>query len=332
LREFPPPVQPGGLAAIAKGHAMTMLKANRRAEASPASRRMGVGLFAALFIIMAQTPAPAQGTDPVLARVNGVEIHQSDLALAEQDLGNNMPAISAESKRDYLVSYLTDIILGAQAAEKAKIQDGAGFKAHAAFIHKKLLMGQLLQNEGDAAKTDAAMHKVYDEAIKKMGQEVEVHARHILFRVANAKDEKASKTAEAKAKAVIVRLKKGEDFAKLAKELTEDPSGKANGGDLGYFTKDQMVPQFAEAAFKLEKGQISEPVKTAFGWHVIKVEDKRKKAPPTYDKVKSQIEAFVVRRAQSELIEKLRKEAKIEKLYQTAAPKPNAKPIEPAKK
>ena len=316
---------------------MTTLKAHFRAEVSQTSRRMGVGLLAALFIIMAQTPAPAQDTDPVLARVNGVAIHESDLKLAEEDIGNKMPPISAESKRDYLVSYLSDIILVAQAAEKAKLQDSADFKARAAFIHKKLLMGELLQKEGEAAKTEAAMHKVYDDAAKKMGEEQEVHARHILFRVANAKDEKASKAAEAKAKAVIERLKKGEDFAKLATELTEDPSGKATGGDLGYFTKDQMVPQFAEAAFKLEKGQISEPVKTDFGWHVIKVEDKRKKAPPPYDKVKGQLAAFVAQRAQSELIQKLRKEAKIEKLYQTAPPKtpsakPDAKPTEPAKK
>jgi peptidyl-prolyl cis-trans isomerase C len=175
------------------------------------------------------------------------------------------------------------------------------------------------------------LRKVYDDAIKKLGEEQEVRARHILFRVADAKDEKAGKAAEEKAKAAIARLKKGEDFAKMAGELTEDPSGKQNGGDLGYFTKDKMVPQFAEAAFKLEKGQISEPVKTDFGWHVIKLEDKRKKPPPEFADVKSQIEQFVVQRAQTELIQKLRKDAKIEKLYQTAAPKPDAKPSEPEK-
>ena len=124
-----------------------------------------------------------------------------------------------------------------------------------------------------------------------MGQEQEVHARHILIRAA-AGDEKASKAAEDKIKAVIVRLKKGEDFAKVAKEVTEDPSGKANGGDLGYFTKEQMVPEFADVAFKLEKGQISEPVKTQFGWHVIKVEDKRTKPAPKFEEVKPQIEQF----------------------------------------
>ena len=111
----------------------------------------------------------------------------------------------------------------------------------------------------------------------RWASEKEVRARHILVRAAPG-DEKASKAAEDKIKAIIARLKKGEDFAKVAKEVTEDPSGKANGGDLGYFTKEQMVPEFAEAAFKLDKGEISEPVKTQFGWHVIKVEDKRTQA------------------------------------------------------
>ena len=176
-----------------------------------------------------------------------------------------------------------------------------------------------MQSVGKAALTDEAMHKVYDDAVKQLGEQQEVHARHILIRAAPG-DEKASKEAEDKIKAIIVRLKKGEDFEKLAKEVTEDPSGKANGGDLGYFTKDQMVPEFSETAFKLEKGQISEPVKTQFGWHVIKVEDKRAKAPPKFEEVKPQIENFVTRKAQAELVQKLRAEAKIEKMYKTEAP------------
>jgi peptidyl-prolyl cis-trans isomerase C len=320
---------------------MTAPKLSAHARTWLAWHRIGVGLIATLFLATlflttTHTAVLAQGADPVLARVNGVEIHESDLKLAEEDIGANMPAVAPESKRDYLVTYLADIIMVAQAAEKQKLQDSARYKSRSAFILKKMLMGQLLQDEGKAATTDDAMRKVYDDAIKKLGEEQEVHARHILFRVADAKDDKASKAAEDKAKAVVARLKKGEDFAKVAGELTEDPSGKQSGGDLGYFTKDQMVPQFAEAAFKLDKGQISEPVKTDFGWHVIKLEDKRKKPAPEFDKVKDQIEKFIIQRAQSELIQKLRKDAKIEKLYQTAAPKPDAKsdakPAEPAKK
>ncbi len=162
-------------------------------------------------------------------------------------------------------------------------------------------MEALLQDVGKAALTDEAMHKVYDEAVKQMANEEEVHARHILV------------PTEDEAKAIDAELKNGADFATLAKEKSKDP-GAAEGGDLGYFTKDQMVPEFAEVAFKLDKGQISDPVKTQFGWHIIKVEDKRIKPTPTFDEVKAQLENYVAHRAQAELVDKLRKTANIERL------------------
>jgi peptidyl-prolyl cis-trans isomerase C len=269
----------------------------------------------------------AQAPDPVVARVNGVEIHQSDLAMAEEDIGQNLPQQGGEdAKRDYLVSYLSDMILLAQAAEERRLQDDPDFKRRAALARNKVLMEALLQNEGKKSLTDQALRAVYDDAIKQMGNEEEVHARHILFRVANPADDKASKEAEDKVKAVIDRLKKGEDFAKLANELTEDPSGRKDGGDLGYFTKDQMVPEFSTVAFKLDKGSISDPIKTQFGWHVLKVEDKRKRQPPEYDKVKPQLETFVERKAQMELVNKLRADAKIERLDKKAEPQPQPQP------
>ena len=134
------------------------------------------------------------------------------------------------------------------------------------------------------------------------------------------------------AQAVEAELKKGTDFATLAKQKSKDPSA-AEGGDLGYFTKDQMVPEFAEVAFKLDKGQISDPVKTQFGWHVIKVEDKRIKPTPTFDEVKGQIENYVAHRAQAELVQKLRSGANIERLDRPAATDPSTlNPAAPAKK
>jgi len=172
------------------------------------------------------------------------------------------------------------------------------------------------------------MRKVYDDAIKQVPPEEEVHARHILIRAA-AGDDKAGKAAEDKIKTVIDRIKKGEDFAKVATEVTEDPSGKANGGDLGFFTKEQMVPEFADVAFGLDKGKISEPVKTQFGWHVIKVEDKRQKPAPAFEEVKPQIEAFVARKAQAELVTKLRETAKVEKFYKVEAAPDEDKPAAP---
>jgi peptidyl-prolyl cis-trans isomerase C len=238
--------------------------------------------------------------------------------------------MSPDAKRDYLVQFVADMILVSKAAEDKKMDDGAVFKQRLAFARNKLLMEELLQSTGKAALTGEAMHKVYDEAVKQMGEVQEVHARHILIRAAPG-DEKASAAAKAKIEAIIARLKKGEDFEKLAKDVTEDPSGKANGGDLGYFSKEQMVPEFSEVAFRLDKGQISEPVKTQFGWHVIKVEDKRVKPAPKFDEVKPQIEQYVTRKAQAELVQSLRASAKIEKMYKTEEPKPPAAPA-PEKK
>ena len=295
----------------------------------------GISAAALALLLAGAAPASAQDKDPVVATVNGAPIHQSDLAVAEEEAGQ-LPPMSPDQKQDYLVQFTADMLLLAKAAEDKKIGDSDAFKHKMSFARDKLLMETLLQQTGKAALTDEAMHKVYDDAVKQMAPEQEVHARHILIRAA-AGDEKASKAAEDKIKAVIARLKKGEDFVKVAGEVTEDPSGKANGGDLGYFTKEQMVPEFSDVAFKLDKGQISDPVKTQFGWHVIKVEDKRTKPMPTFEEVKPQIEQFVTRKAQADLVGSLRASAKIVRLDKPATPevavpdtaKPQIMPAEP---
>jgi peptidyl-prolyl cis-trans isomerase C len=274
----------------------------------------------ALAGVLAMPPARAQD-DPVLARVNGTDVRQSDLAAAEEDLGGNIPQMTPEAKRDYLLTFVGDMILVAKAAEAKKLGDSDEFKKKLAYARTKLLMEQLLQSEAKAAVNDAAMKKVYDDAIGQMKKEPEVRARHILVE------------SEDEAKAVVTELKKGADFAELAKTKSKDP-GSADGGDLGYFTKDQMVPEFSEVAFKLDKGALSDPVKSQFGWHVIKVEDKRERQPPEYDKVKDQLENFLVRKSQSELITKLRAEGKIERVGAAAAPAapaPTAPPAEQKK-
>jgi peptidyl-prolyl cis-trans isomerase C len=304
-----------------------------RAGTPALSRRGGILAASAALLIAAAIPLHAEDADPLLAKVNGTEIHQSDLNAVEAEAGQ-IPPMSPEAKRDYLVQFMSDMILVSKAAEAKKVDADRDFKRKLDIARNKLLMEALLQSVGKEALTEAAMHKVYDDAVKQLAGEKEVHARHILVRAA-AGDEKASDAAKVKIEAIIVRLKKGEDFATVAKEVTEDPSGKANGGDLGYFTKEQMVPEFSEVAFKLEKGQISDPVKTQFGWHVLKVEDKRDKPVPKFEEVKEQIEQYVTRKAQAELVTKLRAEAKVEKFYKTeppAAPATPATPAEPEKK
>jgi peptidyl-prolyl cis-trans isomerase C len=273
--------------------------------------------LAVVAIFALAAPLVRAQDDPVVARVNGTEIRQSDLAIAEDEVGNQQTAqMSPEQKRDYLVSFVTDMMLVAKAAEGKKVADGDSFKRRLAFARNKLLMEQYLQAEAKAAVTEAAMRKVYDEAIGQMNKESEVRARHILVET------------EDEAKAVLAELKKGADFAELAKTKSKDP-GSADGGDLGYFTKDQMVPEFSEVAFKLDKGALSDPVKSQFGWHIIKVEDKRERQPPEFDKVKDQLEQYVVRRQQVEMITKLRQEAKIEKLTPPAAPAAAPAPATP---
>ena len=266
-------------------------------------------------------PAPLKAEDAVVARANGVDIHESDLAFAEEEIGANMPQMGADQKRDYLITYLADVIVLSQAAEKQKLADNADVQRRLSFDRNRVLMEALLQNAGRAAITDAAMHQVYDDAVKQMPAEQEVHARHILV------------ATEDEAKAIEDQLKKGADFAALAKEKSKDP-GAADGGDLGYFTKDQMVPEFADVAFKLDKGQVSDPVHTQFGWHVIKVEDKRTKPTPSFDEVKGQLENYVAHRAQAELVSQLRSGAKIERMDKPApAADPSAlNPAAPAKK
>jgi len=301
-------------------------------RAAPA-RRCGLLLAVATTAVVGfASLAAAQAPDPVVATVNGTEIRQSDINLAAEDIGQNLAQLPEETKREQLVTYLTDIILLSKAADAKKLADEPDTKRRIAFARNKALMEAMLMGEGKSAVTDQALRAVYQDALKQMGSDEEVHARHILFRVEKADDKAASDEAEGKVKAVIDRLKKGEDFTTIAKELTEDPSGKQDGGDLGYFTKDQMVPEFAEVAFKLDKGQISEPVKTQFGWHVLKVEDKRKKQPPEFDKVKEQLESFVTRKAQMDLVTKLRAEAKVERLDKKAdTPAAAPAPAEPKK-
>jgi peptidyl-prolyl cis-trans isomerase C len=264
-------------------------------------RRHMLILFTALASVAVTGAAGAQNTDPVVARVNGTEIRSSDLAIAEEEVGSNLPPMAAEGKRDYLVTYVSDMILVAKAAEDKKIADDADFKRRLAYLRNKLLMETMLHSEVKSAVTDAAMHKVYDDATKQMAGEKEVRARHILVET------------EDEAKAVLAELKKGTDFAELARLKSKDP-GAAEGGDLGYFTKDQMVPEFAETAFRLDSGQLSDPVKTAFGWHIIKTEDKRDRPVPPFEQVKDQIESYVARKAQADVIAKLRQGANIERL------------------
>ena len=265
------------------------------------------------FALLAGLPVRAQDANPVLAKVNGAEIRASDVALAEEELGPSLAQMDPATKKENVLSFLIDMKIVSKEAEDKKIADRDDFKTRLAFARNRLLMDNLLAVEGKAATTDENMKKVYEDAAKQISGEQEVHARHILVET------------EDQAKKIEAELKKGADFAELAKKESKDP-GASDGGDLGFFTKDQMVPEFSAVAFALEPGKISDPVKSQFGWHVIKVEEKRTRKAPDFEQVKPQIETYVVRKAQADYVAKLRTAAKVERMD-----KPEDAKADPAK-
>ncbi len=236
----------------------------------------------------------------VLAKVDGVEITDEDVQVALDDLGPSLPQqIEGPQREAYVLDYLIDLRLVAKQAAAEKMGEGADVARRLAYYRDKVMMETMLGKVARDGSTDAAMKQVYDDAASKQKPEEEISARHILL------------PTEDEAKAALKRVKGGEDFAKVADDVSKDPGSK--GGDLGWFTKDRMVPEFGEAAFKLKKGEISEPVKSQFGWHVIKLEDKRQKSFPSFEEVKSQVAQYVAQKSQSDLIMKLRDAAKIER-------------------
>ncbi len=179
-------------------------------------------------------------------------ITEGDLAMAAEELAGQIPAQATDAqKRDFLVSYVADTKLIARAGREAKIDKTPAFEKKAAWMREKVLIDEYIAAETKKAVTPEAMKKVYEESIKSVTPEQEARARHILVET------------EDEAKAIAKRVKGGEDFAKVAGEVSKDPGSGKEGGDLGWFTKDRMVPEFSEAAFKLKAGEISDPVKSS---------------------------------------------------------------------
>jgi peptidyl-prolyl cis-trans isomerase C len=276
----------------------------------------------------AQAAKPAKpaaaANDPVVARVNGTELHRSDAV----ELMRSLPPQLQKQPPDKLYPMVLDQMVGtllvSQAGRKSKLQDDPIVKKRLALAQDQIIADAYVQRLLAKSVTDDKLHARYDKIVNETPEREEVKARHILL------------PTEEEAKAVIVQLKGGADFAKLAGEKTTDPAGKASGGDLGYFTKDEMVPEFADAAFKLKNGEYTEtPVKSQFGWHVIKVEDRRTAKPPSFDQMKPRLANDVSREIVSEKIKELKVAAKID-VYNPdgskvgAAPPPAAAPASDA--
>lgn len=265
--------------------------------------------FAAGWAAAQETESENGATNEVVATVDGLDITEEDVRLAEEDLGNALGALPESERQDYLVTFLIDLKLISAHAAEGGMAESEAFRARLEYLRDKALMETYLRDQIETEVTDEAVENFYREQVAGTETQEELRARHILVE------------SEEEAQEILSELEGGADFAELATERSQDPAGEADGGDLGYFTRDQLVPEFAELAFSTEVGEIAGPVETQFGWHVLRVEDRRDREPPALGDVEERVRAYLIRRAQADLINRLRGEAEIAK---TGAPEGGA--------
>ncbi len=248
-------------------------------------------------------PAYSQSEDTVLAKIGEQTITERDLAFATADLAEQFAQVPEESRKAAVLNALIDIKLLAAEAEKSGLAKDATFEARMKFLRDRALHNAWFQEKALKGVTDEEVKARYEKEISTIQPQQEVRALHILVK---SKEE---------ADAVVAELVAGKDFAELAKAKSIDPSGASNGGDLGFFGKGQMVPEFEAAAFALKIGEYTkEPIKTQFGFHVIRKEEERTTPLPAFADVEGQVRQIVMREKYGTLVDEARKAAKIEVL------------------
>src|SRR5689334_21313465 len=248
----------------------------------------------------AATPSPMPPGTTVVARVDGTELHLSDVEAAQQSLPAQVQKLPLAQIYPVLLDRLVDGMLIAEAGRKEHLDQDPDVQLRLKRYEDRLIQEAYLNRAIKAAESEDQLKARYQTFAKEKAGREEVHARHILVKT------------EAEAKSVIAELDKGADFAELAKKHSTDPGGKS-GGDLGYFGRDDMVKEFADAAFALPAGQYTKsPVKTEFGWHVIKVDDHRVSTPPSFDEARKEVSQLVAHDVVDAKLKELRSAAKVE--------------------
>jgi len=248
--------------------------------------------------------ALAQGAaspDPVVANVNGQPIHLSDLNEAAQGLPPNVRGMPPQTLYPMLLDQLIDGRALVAEAHKSGLDKDPAVQRQVSAAEDRALQTAVLNKAIGPAVTDQALRARYDKDVAGKAGEEEVHAKHIL--VDN----------EAEAKKITAQLKGGGDFAALAKQYSKDPGG-AQGGDLGFFKKDDMVPEFATAAFALQPGQMSqEPVHSQFGWHVILVVERRRAEAPSFEQARDELRQKMIQEGVQKVVAQARAAASVQK-------------------
>ncbi len=264
-----------------------------------ASRMLALAAGAGLMAMAMAAPASAGDAD-VVATVDGKPIVEADVKMLETLMGQALARVPETSRHELLVNVLVETQLLAEAGEKAGKEKSPDVQRRLVWLKAQTLRDAYVHDEVDPQITDAVVKTRYDEMVKQIKPQTEIHARHILVKT------------EDEAKAIIAELDKGADFATLAKAKSTGPTGP-RGGDLGFFGRGRMVPAFDKAAFDLKVGEYTKvPVKTQFGWHVIKVEEARDVKPPSFDEVKVRLRQRMEQQKLREVVAALRAKAKIE--------------------
>lgn len=257
-------------------------------------------LIAMLLILSASANAAGKKADAdmVVATVNGVKITLSDMQDVKQMTNPQIAALPMNAVFEPLLDNLINTQVVAQAAKEAKIQDSAEYKKMMKSLENQILMQLYLKQQAQKMQTKAKLTEMYEQYKRNNPPQEEMSAAHILLKT------------EKEAKDVIKQLEKGADFADLANKLSENKG--LEGGDLGYFTRELMVPEFSEAAFRMKEGEISKtPVKTQFGWHIIKAGPRRLTEVPSFEEMEKELTQMQATEAVEEIVTGLRKKAKI---------------------
>ncbi|MBT4934008.1 MAG: peptidylprolyl isomerase [Rhodospirillaceae bacterium] len=265
--------------------------------------RISQTLVLFIFALNMTLPQPAFAAEDgvVVANVNGVKIFKSDIEEARLRLPERFNEVPLEAVYGLLINSLIDSKLVAAEARKINLDKDPIVRQQLARIEEQVLERAFLTAYIDKRITDEALAEQYQKMVKQVSVKEEVSARHILLET------------EAQAREVIKELKGGADFAELAKTRSKGPSGP-NGGDLGFFGEGQMVPAFSKAAFAMQAGETTdEPVQTQFGWHVIKVDDRRTVQPPTLEDSQQDLRIALSREIGSAFLQDLRKAATVER-------------------
>jgi peptidyl-prolyl cis-trans isomerase C len=255
----------------------------------------------------APAPEPARNPDDVVATVGEQSITEADVTMAREQFGSELAQVPEEQQRGMLIDALVNLQLLAQAAREEGIDKAPDFPRKVAFLEMQALRNDYVEKNVVESLTPDEIQQGYQAmVVANHKPEEQVHARHILVDTKEA------------AEKIIADLKAGKSFEELAKQ-SKDPSGE-NGGDLGFFGKGQMVPPFEEAAFALEPGKYTEtPVQSEFGWHVIKVEEKKMSEPPPFEEVEEQLRNHLMRQKFDGLMTSLREKYKVEVVGAPAA-------------